>query len=185
MASRKILRAIKGARAGDPAAQLELGSCYLDGGEGLAVNPAAADQGLAAAAWLIGERVPAGVVDDPRRARAYYETAARAGSAAATTVLARWELEGLLAPADGGGREGGAAEAIGRLRRAAAAGFLPAQLQLGRLAAEGRAPAEDLAWLQRAAERGDREAAVILADHDYGAGRCDLWRAGRARRARL
>ncbi len=184
MASRKILRAIKGARAGDPAAQLELGSCYLEGGEGLAVNlsaayrwlAAAADQGLAAAARLIGEKVPAGAVDDPRRAKAYYEAATRAGSAVAATVLARWELEGVLAPAAGAG--GASAEPIGRLRRAAAEGFLPAQLELGRLAAVGRAPGEDLAWLQRAAEHGDREAAIALADYHYAAGRCDLWRAG-------
>lgn len=179
MASRKILKAIKGARLGDAEAQLELGTCYLEGGEGLAANlpsayrwlSAAADQGSAKAAWLIGEKVPASAVDSPLRARVYFEKAAQAGSAAAATVLAGWEFAGALGP---GGSDGGAA--IRRLRGAAEKGFLPAQVELGRLAALGQAPAEDLAWLERAAERGDKEAVTVLAEHYYGMGRCDLWR---------
>ena len=186
MASRKILKAIKGARLGDAEAQLELGNCYLEGGEGLAANllsayrwlSAAADQGSDKAAWLIGEKVPANAVDSPLRARVYFEKAAQAGSAAAATVLAAWEFAGALGPVGGGpdGSAGGAA--IRRLRGAAEKGFLPAQVELGRLATLGRAPVEDLAWLERAAERGDKEAVTVLAGHYYRAGRCDLWRLG-------
>lgn len=179
MASRRILKEIQHSRQGRAESQLALGKCYLTGGEGLPANhlaayrwlSAAADQGLAEAAWLIGESVPAQIVDSPGRARSYYEIAADHGSAAAMTALARWQLAGTFGPE-------GPTLAISRLRAAASRGYLEAQLELGAMACRGNAPAEDIEWLKMAAERGSRDAAKMLATHYWESGRGDLWRAG-------
>lgn len=182
MASRKILKVMQNARRGDAAAQLALGRCYLDGAEGLGRNlaaayrwlAAAADRGDGEAARLIGEHIPAAVVDCPQRARAYYAAARDQGSPRAATLLAQWQLAGSFGPLN-------AAEAAhwrDVLRAAAAAGEPLAQLAVGVMALAAGGDRADLAWLIAAAECGEATAAERLIDHYWEGAGGELWRVG-------
>lgn len=182
MASRKILKVMQHARRGDAAAQRALGCCYLDGAEGLGRNlaaafrwlAAAADQGDDEAARLIGERIPAAVIDCPTRARPYYESARRQGSARAATLLAQWHLAGTF------GVPNAAAADYWRtvLREAAAAGDALAQLALGMTALAAGGNRADLTWLIAAGERGEAAAARQLSMHYWEEAGGELWRVG-------
>lgn len=170
------------ARQGDAAAQLELGRCYLAGAEGLGRNlptayrwlSAAADQGCETALRLIADEIPAAAIDQPERARIYLERAALAGSIRARTTLARWQLDGVFGPLE--------AEQIAScrasLRAAAAQGDVLAQLTVGALAMRSDRDSADLAWLEAAAERGEREACLRLIDHYWDLAGGDLWEPG-------
>lgn len=178
MADRTALSVIRQARAGDESAQLALGRLYLDGGNGLSPDPAAAfvwlekaaRRGNASALRLIGERVPAAALPDPESARPLFEHAAASGCAGAMRVLADWALAGAT-------REIPVARAVTLLEAAAHAGDVGAQLRLGWCLerGEGCAPAPDAAlhWYEQAAERGSHAAKELLADRYWRLGRRD------------
>lgn len=182
MASRKILKVMQNARQGDAPAQLELGRCYLEGAEGLGRNLAAAYHWLAAAAErgdgeaarLIGEHIPAGVVDSPLRARRHFETARELGSLRAATMLAKWQLEGVFGPLTA------AEDAACRntLRDAARRGDVLAQLTVGALALDRDADRDDVLWLAEAARQGEATAARRLIDFLWERAGGDLWATG-------
>lgn len=181
MATRKILKTMKEAKLGSVAAQLELGECYLSGGDGLGKNikaayhwlSAAADRGYEHAIWLIGEKIPSSVVDGPMRAKSYYLAAAKMGSIRASTILARWYLNGILGPIN----NEKTTQQKEFLQKAACAGDLIAQLTIGSMLS-AESPKESVYWLENAAERGDREAVVKLVDHYWKCAGGGLWTLG-------
>lgn len=181
MATRKILKKMKEAKLGVVAAQLELGKCYLSGGEGLGKNLAAAYQWLSAAAergsqqaiWLIGENIPPSVVDGSSRAKAFYLAAANLGSVRASTIIARWYINGVLGPISAEKF----AEQKEHLLVAAHAGDLVAQLTIGSMLS-GESAEESVYWLEKAAERGDRSAVAKLVDYYWKNAGGALWVAG-------
>ena len=182
MATRRILKAIRQAKAGDALAQLALGRCYLEGGEGLGRNPAtayqwlaqAADQGLCEAIWLIGEKVPAAAVDRIQRAKTYYEKAQQAGSLTAGVVLAKWSINGLLGPITAEDE----ARQLQLLRQAAVAGNEHAQIAIGSLASDIETIDNDIKWLISAAERGDRDTIRRVHEHFWSLSGGELWHPG-------
>lgn len=182
MATRRILRITRSARAGNSADQLELGRCHLHGGEGLRRDlPAAyhwlalaADNGQPQGAWLIGEHIPPLAVDRVARALPYYRQASERGSMAAGAVLARWTLDGLFGNVSG--RE--AARHLATLRCAAQTGDLYAQTVVDALAGDAAAGCEEIGRLLRRAERGERAAILGLSGHYWEKGGGDLWHPG-------
>lgn len=170
---------IRQARAGDENAQLALGRLYLDGGNGLSPDPAAAfvwlekaaKRGNTAALRLIGERVPAAALPDPESARPLFEHAAASGCAGAMRVLADWALAGATC-------EIPLARAVTLLEAAAHAGDAGAQLRLAWCLERGEgcatAPDAALHWYEQAAERGSHAAKELLADRYWRLGRQDV-----------
>ncbi len=167
MASRKALQLIKQAKAGNVAAQRELGCLYLDGGEGLAANAEAASTwlgraaaaGSVEAALVFGRRLAPASIANPERAIDCYLCAAARGEPNA----ALWAAQLLLERRGEGDRE----RALGLLATAAETGLMSAQESLGLVLAEeagGDAGDSALTWLSRAAAAGSEKAMQRLAD---------------------
>lgn len=173
MASKTILTVIRRAQHGDTDSQYRLGCVYLDGGEGLARNERtaymwlsrAADQGCEPAWRVIGERISPHVAPgDPQLTR-WYSLAAAAGSLIAKRKLAQTMLAGDAA--SNGDRQRERARLL--LEDAAGAGDAEACGALGRLLLASPSARADVTTacrlLERAWQRGYREAARELADH--------------------
>lgn len=169
MASRKALQLIKQAKAGNVAAQLELGCIYLGGGEGLAANVEAASAwlgravaaGSREAAIVVGTRLAPESLADPWGAMDCYLHAAADGAPQA----ALWAAQLLLERAGEGERR----RAMELLGSAAGAGLVAAQELLGALLVartdgDAEAHAEGCAWLSRAAACGSERAMRLLVD---------------------
>lgn len=191
MANREELAIIRGARAGNAAAQLSLGERYLFGSAGLPRSlptalhwlDRAARQDCAPAWELIGNHVPLELArQSPAPVVQWYERAWRAGVARAGLVYAQLALgpRCLAAPAGAD-----AADVIQALEAAAQAGFPEAQWMLAQhhadiatpvirtesvrscpaaapITAYGNAP-----WLQRAADGGVAEGRLTLIEQAW------------------
>ncbi|SFB77343.1 SEL1-like repeat protein [Massilia yuzhufengensis] len=184
MANREELAIIRNARAGQAAAQLELGRLYLFGSAGLPRSLQTALHWLERAArqecqqaWqLIGNHIPLALAQGSAAALApWYERAYDDGSVHAGLVFAQLVL--------GGAAEAGAApagpKALRALQDAARAGFPDAQWLLARRRdaapvvqlAAGPAPALAQGWLRCAADSGVAEAQSAVLDQAWQAGR--------------
>lgn len=169
MATRRALQIIKGAKAGVLAAQFELGCLYLNGGEGLPVNSAAAlqwlgraaGQGHEDAALMIGRRVDPASLAAPGDLLANYMDAARRGDAQAAV----WAAELLLERDAEGDRE----RALELVRPAAAGGDPAAQVCLAELLSANLhgLPDEARRWFIEAAAAGSDRALKALADEAW------------------
>jgi TPR repeat protein len=190
MANREELAIIRGARAGDAAAQLSLGERYLFGSAGLPRSlptalhwlDRAARQDCAMAWELIGNHVPLDLArQSPAPVLQWYERAWRAGIARAGLVYAQLAL-GPRCPAAPSGAD--AADVTHALEAAAQAGFPEAQWLLAQrqgdrvVAAAAGKPArlagqhvpgatEGGPWLHRAAEGGVAEARFALLEQAW------------------
>jgi TPR repeat protein len=149
------------AHAGVPSAQLGLGDVYMAGSRDADHLGEIRAQSLFG--WIIGRDVP----PDPARAARWYARAAASGDAEAEYRYGMFEMRGVAGARD---RKAGA-----RLVRAAAEqGFARAQLELGRMYAEGEDyafgglasadPAEAARWFRKAAEQGLGGAQIALGD---------------------
>ena len=194
MATREELAMIRGARAGDVAAQLALGTRYLFGGGGLPQSlttalhwlDRAARQGESAAWMLIGNHIPFETVRRTAKPLSYlpwYERALDAGVLPAGLVLASLVLEPQPKPnlkpssvADTALRQ----KALQALQAAAQAGIAEAQWLLAQQAgirAAVQAPTlplplqgpeeTPLVWAGRAADGGVAQAQQVLAEHAW------------------
>jgi len=146
MANREELAIIRGARAGNAAAQLSLGERYLFGSAGLPRSlptalhwlDRAARQDCAQAWELIGNHVPLDLArQSPAPVLQWYERAWRAGGARAGLVYAQLAL-GPRCPAAPAGAENG--DVLHALEAAAQAGFPEAQWLLTQQSGEKVAP---------------------------------------------
>lgn len=186
MATRAVLSIIRRARAGDPVSQLQIGSLYLDGGEGLPANKdlaliwldKAADQGCVEAWRLIGKRFDLPFTSNAQKLIRWFEMAANDGCPRAATTLAKMLLSESN-PADYAAR---AEKAIGLLRIAANARDAVAEFELGvqflKNLSNDTAPDTDaIEWLERAYADGEMRAARHLADY--------FWLSGDTHRSRL
>jgi TPR repeat protein len=190
MANREELAIIRGARAGNAAAQLSLGERYLFGSAGLPRSlptalhwlDRAARQDCAPAWELIGNHVPLELArQSPAPVVQWYERAWRAGVARAGLVYAQLALgpRCLAAPAGAD-----AADVNQALETAAQAGFPEAQWMLAQRQADRPVPSSRTdaaphraagpadgngAWLQRAADGGVAEARFALIEQAWAA----------------
>ncbi|WP_025916105.1 tetratricopeptide repeat protein [Herminiimonas sp. CN] len=184
MATREELALIRGARAGEVAAQLALGTRYLFGGGGLPQSlptalhwlERAARQDESAAWMLIGSHVPVETVRLAAKPLSYlpwYEKAFDAGVLPAGLVFASLVLESASAP-----QPALRDKALQALQAAAQAGIADAQWLLARQAGLGAAAPESapalagadqtpLAWAGRAADGGVAQAQQALAEHAW------------------
>ncbi|KFI07945.1 SEL1-like repeat protein [Massilia sp. BSC265] len=194
MANREELAIIRNARAGQAAAQLELGKLYLFGSTGLPQSLPTALHWLERAArqecqqaWqLIGNHIPLALAQPSAQAlvpwyeRAYDDGSVHAGLVFAQLVLGDGTSPGAIAaPAD----SPGFAKALRALEDAARAGFPEAQWLLARRrdAAPVRpagagavpAPVSTQGWLRRAADSGVAEAQSAVLDQAWDAGHWD------------
>lgn len=194
MANREELAIIRNARAGQAAAQLELGKLYLFGSAGLPQSLPTALHWLERAArqecrqaWqLIGNHIPLALAQASAQAlapwyeRAYDDGSVHAGLVFAQLVLGDGSASG-AAPAD----TPGSAKALRALDDAARAGFPDAQWLLARrrdaaparlaggAAAAATAPVAAQAWLRRAADSGVAPAQSALLEQAWEAGHWD------------
>lgn len=186
MATREELAMIRGARAGDAAAQLKLGTRYLFGGGGLPQSLATALHWLERAAhqheseaWmLIGSHIPVETVRLTAKPLSYltwYERAFDAGVLPAGLVFASLVLEDAIAP-DALLRD----KAVQALQTMAQAGIADAQWLLAQQAGIDASSAASeltveeasetpLAWAGRAADGGVAQAQQALAEHAWAA----------------
>ncbi|MGV8897945.1 MAG: tetratricopeptide repeat protein [Burkholderiaceae bacterium] len=148
MATREELAMIRGARAGDAAAQLALGTRYLFGGGGLPQSlttalhwlDRAARQGESAAWMLIGNHIPfetVGRTSKPLSYLVWYERALDAGVLAAGLVFANLVLESEAKPKSKSASTPDSAlrdKALQALQAAAQAGIADAQWLLAQQA---------------------------------------------------
>ena len=193
MANREELAIIRNARAGQAAAQLELGKLYLFGSAGLPQSLPTALHWLERAArqdcrqaWqLIGNHIPLALAQPSAQALApWYERAYDDGSVHAGLVFAQLVLgdgSAAAAPTD----TAVLAKALHALEDAARAGFPDAQWLLARrrdaapvrpaAAAAGAAPVpvSPQGWLRRAADNGVAEARSAMLDQAWEAGHWD------------
>ena len=193
MANREELAIIRNARAGQAAAQLELGKLYLFGSAGLPQSLPTALHWLERAArqecrqaWqLIGNHIPLALAQPSAQALApWYERAYDDGSVHAGLVFAQLVLGDGSAPGATPDTPG-TAKALRALEDAARAGFPDAQWLLarrrdaapGRLAGApagaGTAPVSAQAWLRRAADSGVAAAQSAVLEQAWDAGRWD------------
>ena len=202
MANREELAIIRGARAGNAAAQLSLGERYLFGSAGLPRSlptalhwlDRAARQDCAPAWELIGNHVPLELArQSPASVVQWYERAWRAGVARAGLVYAQLALgpRCLAAPAGAD-----AADVIQALEAAAQAGFPEAQWMLAHHQSDGAAPASRTEVVhaypadapspalsissrqKRAADGGAAEARFTLTERAWEAQQWPLYLAG-------
>jgi TPR repeat protein len=185
MANREELAIIRGARAGNAAAQLSLGERYLFGSAGLPRSlptalhwlDRAARQDCAPAWELIGNHVPLELArQSPAPVLQWYERAWRAGVARAGLVYAQLALGPRCAAAPSGAD---ASDVVQALETAAQAGFPEAQWMLAQRQGNAAAPsvastappaaASAAPWLQRAAEGGVAEARFALLEEAWTA----------------
>jgi uncharacterized protein len=182
MANREELGIIRGARAGQAAAQLELGRLYLLGSAGLPKSlptalhwlERAAQQDCAEAWQLIGSHIPYELAQQSARPLAqWYERAYDAGQSGAGLVFARLVL------ADAQADAGSQAKARRALEAAAQAGLADAQWliaqhqrapQAGASAPVAGSGPDNDAWLKRAADNGVPQAAHALIERAWHAG---------------
>jgi uncharacterized protein len=182
MANREQLGLIRGARAGDAAAQLALGKLYLAGSAGLPKSAPtalhwlrrAADQDLAEAWLLIGAEIAFETARDAVPVPLdWYARAHEAGVAQAGLVLAQLVLEG------GAGGPEWRPRALAALDGAARAGLPQAQWLLAQQngaappPVPGAAKASEPAgaqWLLRAADSGVSAALHVLTERDWDDG---------------
>jgi hypothetical protein len=173
----------RGAQAGDPEAELQLGILYAKG-DGVAQDYAtaamwfrmAADQGSARAQYDLGvlyER-GRGVDADPEQAASWYLKAAEGKYA-----LAQYNLA--VAYTKGQGTRKDLTEAALWYRRAAGQGVVQAMANLGMLYERGDgtavSPADAYAWYLAAGRRGDQASARRAEDVFNGMSRLDQIRA--------
>ncbi|MGI4719379.1 MAG: hypothetical protein ACRYGO_09215 [Janthinobacterium lividum] len=193
MANREELAIIRNARAGQVAAQLELGKLYLFGSAGLPQSLPTALHWLERAArqdcpqaWqLIGDHIPLELAQgNPAALASWYERAYDDGSVHAGLVFAQLVLEPAPDTQPDPAADAGALQCANALRTkalraledAARAGFPAAQWLLARRREPAAAPARPAAeggreagpasqgWLRRAADNGVAEAqAAVLA----------------------
>jgi TPR repeat protein len=187
MANREELAIIRNARAGQAAAQLELGKLYLFGSTGLPQSLPTALHWLERAArqdcrqaWqLIGNHIPLALAQAGAGMLApWYERAYDDGSVHAGLVFAQLVLGDGAAPAEAQV----VAKALRALEDAARAGFPDAQWLLARrrdaaplrpagAGAVAPAPVSAQGWLRRAADSGVAEAQSALLEQAWEAGR--------------
>ncbi|MFC0251034.1 tetratricopeptide repeat protein [Massilia consociata] len=196
MANREELAIIRNARAGQAAAQLELGKLYLFGSAGLPQSLPTALHWLERAArqdcqqaWqLIGNHIPLGLAQRSAHSLAtWYERAYDDGSVHAGLVFAQLVLDAAVPDGTGAALdavpEALRAKALRALEEAARAGFPDAQWLLAR---QHEAPAQPLqradgtgtapvrpaaqAWLKRAADSGVAQAQLAVLDQAWEAG---------------
>jgi hypothetical protein len=173
----------RGAQAGDPEAELQLGILYAKG-DGVTQDYTtaatwfrmAADQGSARAQYDLGvlyER-GRGVTADPEQAASWYLKAAEGKYA-----LAQYNLA--VAYTKGQGTRKDLTEAALWYRRAAGQGVVQAMVNLGMLYERGEgiavSPADAYAWYLAAGRRGNRAAARRAEDVFNGMSRLDQIRA--------
>ena len=187
MANREELAIIRNARAGQAAAQLELGKLYLFGSAGLPQSLPTALHWLERAArqecqqaWqLIGNHIPLALAQaSASPLAAWYERAYDDGSVHAGLVFAQLVLGNSAAPAEGPH----VAKALRALDDAARAGFPDAQWLLARrrdaaplrpagaACAQHSAPVSVQGWLRRAADNGVAEAQSTVLEQAWNAG---------------
>jgi TPR repeat protein len=149
------------AHAGVPSAELGLGDVYMAGSRDADHLGEIRAQSLFG--WIIGRDVP----PDLQRAARWYERAAASGDAESEYRYGMFQMRGVAGKRD---RIGGA-----KLVRAAAdQGLARAQLEVGRMYAEGEDyafgavvsanPAEAARWFRKAAEQGLGGAQIALGD---------------------
>ena len=185
MANREELAIIRNARAGQAAAQLELGKLYLFGSTGLPQSLPTALHWLERAArqdcrqaWqLIGNHIPLELAQASAATLApWYERAYDDGSVHAGLVYAQLVL--------GAGGDAPPAKALRALEDAARAGFPEAQWLLARRreaapaaprGASASLPPAGAAqgWLRRAADNGVAEAQSVVLEQAWQAGQWD------------
>ncbi|VXC15379.1 SEL1-like repeat protein [Massilia sp. 9I] len=186
MANREELAIIRNARAGQAAAQLDLGKLYLFGSAGLPQSLPTALHWLERAArqdcrqaWqLIGNHIPLALAQASAGSLApWYERAYEDGSVHAGLVFAQLVLgEGAATP-----ELPLLAKALHALEDAARAGFPEAQWLLARRrdaaparpAATGPVPVSAQGWLRRAADSGVAEAQSAVLEQAWEAGHRD------------
>jgi TPR repeat protein len=178
MVSRYAQRSIRGAKKGDPNAQLWLGKLYLTGGEGLAQNlhaalrwlTGAAKAGIREAQILIAENVPADIGAESAEYAQICEIASARGSWAAYERLGDlWEKADPHRSAEA-------------YLVAAQHGRTKAAMHLGVLLAQNGALAKSIqqdatTWLELAAEAGETAAIRPLAERlwESNPGRSIRW----------
>ena len=182
MASHDAVRLLSAARKNDPVALLEVGRLYLSGGNGLPKHlglayrylSRAAACGSTEACLLIGDDIPAAIIDDPGSAIPWYEVAAASGSAKAKVVLAELHIV-----------QGSSPDSVARARRllqeAAATGDPNAQRRLALLSLQNathESVAEALGLLTQASRAGAEQATHDLAGLLWDRGNWDRWLAG-------
>ncbi|NNG24104.1 tetratricopeptide repeat protein [Telluria aromaticivorans] len=192
MANREELAIIRNARAGQAAAQLELGKLYLFGSAGLPQSLPTALHWLERAArqecqpaWqLIGNHIPLELAQPCAQALApWYERAYDDGSVHAGLVFAQLVFNGAgtgtaMPARDDTGAAPDRSKALRALEDAARAGFPEAQWLLARqhavpaqAAAAGTGAAAGLApsqgWLKRAADNGVAQAQYAVLDQAW------------------
>ncbi|SHH39609.1 SEL1-like repeat protein [Massilia sp. CF038] len=159
MANREELGLIRGARGGQPHAQLELGRLYLYGSAGLPKSlptalhwlERAAQQGCGQACELIGTYIPLELArQSPRPLAQWYEHAYDAGVQRAGIVLAHLTLEQNDGAAPDQARR---AKALRALEAAARDGVVEAQCLYARYAGSGAASAAGAAAGRASAAR--------------------------------
>jgi hypothetical protein len=192
MANREELAIIRNARAGQAAAQLELGKLYLFGSTGLPQSlptalhwlERAARQNCAQAWQLIGNHIPLELAQASAATLApWYERAYEDGSVHAGLVFAQLVLD---MPAGGGAPAN--PKAMRALEDAARAGFPAAQWLLARRRELSATPAPagatslnaaavaavagaSAGWLRRAADNGVADAQFAVLNGAWDAGR--------------
>jgi TPR repeat protein len=186
MANREELAIIRNARAGQAAAQLELGKLYLFGSAGLPQSLPTALHWLERAArqdcqqaWqLIGNHIPLELAQGSAGTLApWYERAYDDGSVHAGLVFAQLVLGG-VPPGAAMAEAPASAKALRALEDAARAGFPDAQWLLARRrdaapvrpASAGPAPVPAQGWLWRAADNGVAEAQSAVLEQAWSAG---------------
>lgn len=203
MANREELAIIRNARAGQVAAQLELGKLYLFGSAGLPQSLPTALHWLERAArqdcpqaWqLIGDHIPLELAQaNPAALAPWYERAYDDGSVHAGLVFAQLVLEPAADPQAHPADDAGAPQCANALRAkarraledAARAGFPAAQWLLARRREPAAAPARPAVeggreaggvasqgWLRRAADNGVAEAQAAVLAQAWDSGHWD------------
>lgn len=160
-----------GAQLGDPTGQLRFGEALVygrgigvDRARGVTLLEAAVKGGSSAAMVSLGDIITRGLAgsSDSQRAIGFYERAAAEGQAVALVKLGALYETGALVKKD-------SAKAADYYRLAIAADRPDAMVALGRALAEGRikgqgSPADGIALLKKAQERGNDNAALALSD---------------------
>ena len=158
------------AEKGEPMAMLNLGGFYEQGfgisrdfTRALGWYQKAADAGLPEGIYNVGiaHEIGMGTAGDPAKALGFYQKAADKGLAMAHFKLYAVYARGQGTPPDND-------QAFTHLLKAADAGFIPAQgeaakVHLNGLLGRPKNPEKALAYVSRAAERGDPQAAYDLA----------------------
>ena len=182
MATHDAVKLLSAARRNDQLALLEVGRLYLSGGNGLPKHlglayrylSRAAARGNAEACRLIGDNIPAEIIDAPRSAIPWYEAAAASGSAKAKVVLAELYLAHGLSP-------DAAVSAKRLLEEAAATGEPSAQRKLALLRLKNdtlESMDEAVGLLAAASSGGARDAIHDLARFFWDRGDWDGWLSG-------